>query len=91
MSFLGTLINREDNYKKLAKINSTRINQLIGNEEPYASKKTNLLLTPTVLKVNERRRVMSQSNNPNQLLPTSDINKKHTLAGSRRVIPPTGK
>lgn len=29
-------------------------------------KKTNLLLTPTVSKGGERRRVMSQSNNQNQ-------------------------
>jgi hypothetical protein len=63
----------------------------MSNEEPLTNKKANLLLTPTVLKISERRRVMSLSNNPNQLLPVSDINKKHTLAGSRRVIPPTGK
>lgn len=57
-------------------------------------KKTNLLLTPTVSKGGERRKVMSQSNNQNQLQVQSQLNSKHyknQLGGSRKLIPPSVK
>ncbi len=62
-------------------------------EQPLGTKKnTNIIMTPTGIK-GERRRVVSQSNNnqANQLKPSSQINKKHTLAISRRNMPPTVK